>query len=266
MKPPPTRKNNRKPEWVVQAVIRLHAHQPKQSFDKLAKTFNRLYAGSRQVTVSKSYVHYTVRRHRLEIEQLRRNIRRRKPAPAARNEVWGDMTGKTDTAGQVHMSLGTLDHGTRHALALTTLVNKSSWTLLGHLCLAIGRCGKPLAVRTDNERCFTSRVFTSALRCFGIRHQRIEVGCPWMNGRIERFFGTLKQSLNRWVVDNRQQLQLSLDLFRDWYCTVRPHANLNGATPHEAWHGIDPYRRKPGKVEWFEAWDGLLTGCRIGYG
>jgi transposase InsO family protein len=107
------------------------------------------------------------------------------------------MTGKKDEAGNLHAILGMLDHGTRHALCLTALVNKSSWTLLGHLCLAIGRYGKPVAVRTDNERCFTSIVFTSALRCFGIRHQRSDLGCPWQNGRIERFFGTLKQMLNQ---------------------------------------------------------------------
>jgi len=31
----------------------------------------------------------------------------------------------------------------------------------------------------------------------------------------------------------------------------------------EAWDGVDPYRHKPVAVEWFEAWDGLLTGFRI---
>jgi putative transposase len=148
-------------------------------------------------------------------------------------------------------------------LTLRALSNKSSWTLLGHLCLAIGRHGKPIAVRTDNERCFTSLVFTSALRCLGITHQRSAVGCPWQNGRIERFFGTLKQVLNQWSVQNGTQLQQSLYAFRDWYCTVRPHANLNGATPDEAWRDIDPYRNVPKKIEWFDAWDGLLSGYRI---
>jgi transposase InsO family protein len=34
-----------------------------------------------------------------------------------------------------------------------------------------------------------------------IRHQRSDVACPWQNGRIKRFFGTLKQSLDMWEVD-----------------------------------------------------------------
>lgn len=261
---PAPRRNRSKPEWVVKELIRLKAHQPKEGSVTLAFTFNRLHRVSRQMTVSKSYVAYTVRRHQLAIAQLRKKIKASKPFTVANNAVWGiDMTGKTDTAGQLHMLFGILDHGSRHLLALPVLLNKSSWTLLGHLCLAIGRFGKPHAIRSDNERCFTSLVFTCALRCFGIRHQLIDLGCPWQNGRIERFFGTLKQSLNHWAVGNRQQLQASLDVFRDWYGCVRPHANLHGATPWEAWHGIDPTCCAPKRVEWFEAWDGLLRGYRV---
>jgi putative transposase len=128
--------------------------------------------------------------------------------------------------------------------------------------MAIGRYGKSRAIRSDNERVFTSHVFRSALRCLGIRHQRIDPGCPWMNGRIEHFFGTLKNSLNHWTVDDGQ-LQASLDMFRDWYCDARPHANLNGATPLEAWRGIDPFQARPVKIEPFDEWDGLLRGFRI---
>ena len=36
--------------------------------------------------------------------------------------------------------------------------------------------------------------------------------------------------------------------------------HTHGATPMEAWHSIDVYRHPAPKVEWFEAWDGLLTG------
>jgi hypothetical protein len=80
---------------------------------------------------------------------------------------------------------------------------------------------------------------------------------------VQRAGLAAEQVLNQWTVENGAQLQQSLDAFRDWYCTVRPHANLNGATPDEAWHGIDPHRSEPKKIEWFNAWDGLLTGYRI---
>lgn len=132
--------------------------------------------------------------------------------------------------------------------------------MLGYLCLAIGRFGKPRALRTDNERIFTGKVFPRVLRWMGIRHQRSEVGCPWQNGRIERLFGTLKYKLDQWRVLDGEQLQAALKNFTFWYNAVRPHQHLNGRTPLEAWDGIDPYRRVPKRVEWFEAWEGLLTG------
>ena len=114
-------------------------------------------------------------------------------------------------------------------------------------------------VRTDNEAVFQSRLFKTALRLLGIRHQTTELHCPWQNGRIERFFGTLKQQLDRWAVADRGSLNASLMAFRFWYNHVRPHQHLQGRTPAEVWEGVDP-RRPPYKRLWFEAWDGLLQG------
>lgn len=54
------------------------------------------------------------------------------------------------------------------------------------------------------------------------------------------------------------QLNRDLQTFRYWYNHVRPHQNLDGRTPAEAWRDDSPYA-KPSKQEyWFEAWDGLL--------
>lgn len=89
-----------------------------------------------------------------------------------------DLTGKTDTQGKLHTILGLLDHGSRGLLDLAALPNKCSWTLLGQLFLAIGKYGKPRALRTDNEACFTGRIFRFALALAGIRHQRSDPGCP----------------------------------------------------------------------------------------
>jgi len=191
---------------------------------------------------------------------VRRNIRRHRARPGPRNRVWAlDLTGKQDDGGRTHEILGLIDQGTRRLLALKPLPAVSSWTLLGHLCLAIGQFGKPRALRTDNASVFISSRFRVALALLGIRHQRSEVGCPWQNGRIERVFGTLKQKLDRWRVADHGELARALDLFAFWYDAVRPHQNLGGRTPREAWYGIDPFRR-PRRAVWFSAWDGLLTG------
>jgi putative transposase len=96
--------------------------------------------------------------------------------------------------------------------------------------------------------------------CIGIRHQRTDPGCPWQNGRVERFFGTLKEKLNRLAVDSFEALNGALGEFRFFYNHVRPHQHLGGRTPAEAWAGDDPYGRPATREYWFEAWDGLLTG------
>jgi transposase InsO family protein len=263
---PGGRRGTRKPAWVSRAVLRLKALLPDANYRTIEKLFNKLFAARRKMTVSKSYVAYTVRNHRYEIEVLRRHIKHRVPRFVPRNGIWAlDLTGKGDTAGDLHSILGIEDHGTRKLLAIEALANKNAWTLLGHLFLAIGRFGKPRAIRTDNESMFRGIVFRTVLRLAGVRQQFTTPGCPWQNGRIERLFGTLKQKLDRIKIDSREALAKLLAEFGTWYNTVRPHQHLGGLTPEEVWRGIDPYRAAPKAAYRFEAWDGLLQGCYLRY-
>ena len=256
-------RNRKKPQWVVRAVIRIKALCPSHGCTKIAHSFNRLYA-QRGMSVSRSYVAYTIRNHYYEILQYRRAVRKRKPGRFLPNHSWAiDLTGKQDALGKIHSILGILDQGTRRTLSLRSIPNKCSWTLLGYLFLAIGRYGKPKVLKSDNEAVFKSRLFRTVLHLCGIRQQFSALGCPWMNRKIERFFGTLKQSLNYWQVDNAPMLQRALNQFLFFYNHVRPHENLGGQTPVEAWERVDPYSVKPKRVEYFEAWDGLLTGFHV---
>jgi len=107
---------------------------------------------------------------------------------------------------------------------------------------------------------FTSRTFRLGLFLLGIRHQRIDPHCPWQNGRIERFFGTLNRKLDRLAVDSLDAVNRALADFRFFHNHVRPHRSLNGATPAEAWAGIVPSAAAPKAEYWFEAWGGLLKG------
>ena len=230
----------------------------------IANLFNRLHAVRRCMTVSKSYVGYTVRRHRYAIMLLRREIKHRVPRPVPKNLVWAiDATGKGDSQGEIHSVLGILDHSTRALLTLDLLEHRNAWTLLGHVFLAIGRYGKPRALRSDNDSVFRSRLFRNVLRLAGVAQQFTVPGCPWMNGRIERLFGTLKQGLDQLEVDSGRALAHLLVEFRRWYNHVRPHQNLCGWTPAEAWASIDPYAKPPKSACWFEAWDGMLTGYHL---
>jgi putative transposase len=162
-----------------------------------------------------------------------------KPLPVAVNAVWGmDMTFVTDEFGVTHACVGLLDHGSRVCTRLAVLLNKRSWTLLGNLCLAIGKYGKPKALRTDNEACMNSFVFRAFLKLVGINKQTVPVAAPWCNGRIERFFGSCKPVLKQLVIPGRLALQAALNEWRVFYNHVRPHQNLDRLTPAEVWQGL----------------------------
>ena len=192
---------------------------------------------------------------------LRKQLKNAKPKTVPKNLVWAiDLTGKTTLDGKTRMILGIIEHASRAALTLEALHSKSSWSLIGKLATAIKRYGKPKIIRTDNEAVFTSHVFRLALFLLGIRHQKTSLRCPWQNGRVERFFGTLKTSLDQLTVTTFDALNGALGEFCFFYNHVRSHQNLAGATPAEAWAGVNPHVTPVKQEYWFEAWDELLAG------
>jgi putative transposase len=168
---------------VRREIVHLAALLSRPTCRAVAEIFSRRFAQSRKMKVGRTFVNSVLRAKRYEIQVERRRMKNARPKALPRNLIWGvDLTGKTDTGGKLHFVLGLLDHGTRANMSLVGLANKSSFTLLGHLFLAIGRFGKPRALRTDNEAVFTSSLFRFALFALGIHHQRTDPGCPWQNG------------------------------------------------------------------------------------
>ncbi len=248
-------KYRRKPPWVPRQVIRLAALMPDAGCRCIADTFNQLWEEQRGETVSKSYVYLRIKESKAEIRDLRRQLKHKPPAPLPRNLTWGmDLTFVNKRP-----ILGILDHGTRANLALLPLRTKATVQILRVLLDVIEKFGLPKHIRTDNEACFTSRVFRACLRILGVKHQRIDRCAPWQNGRIERFFGTLKPLIRCHLTSiDDEDLKTSLNDFRLWYNHARPHQHLDGRTPAEAWEG----RQRSSKDEpiYFSAWEGLLTG------
>ena len=197
--------------------------------------------------VSKTYVAELCRRHQYLIYEARRKRKHRIPRPIPRNRIWGcDLLTKTDRQGEAHMALAILDHASRACVRLQRLSDKSSWRLLQELVQAVKQYGRPQFVRTDNEAVLVSKLFRFGLWLLGIRHQRIEPGCPWQNGRVERFIGTVKRVLEQEVLTSDRDLDSKLTGIRQWYNHSRPHDHLQGRTPAEVWAGIDVFASKPG--------------------
>ena len=265
------RHSPKKPEWLKAEIIRLKALMPQAGCRSIADICNRRFAASRNcgrvaaqqrgthrrtpcgcVTVGKTFVHQILQRHDYEIQILRRNLNHAKPKAVPRNLIWGiDLTGKTDTHKNLHALFGIFD-----PRACPELSRRRSRALLYLQAL-------------HNK---TSRAFRRGLKLLDIRHQHTDPGCSWQNGRIERLFGTLKQKLDQRIyfplplgegLRVREQLNRDLQTFRYWYNHIRPHQNLNGKTPAEAWSGGGPYTKPPKQEQWFEAWDGLLMGYEL---
>lgn len=97
--------------------------------------------------------------------------------------------------------------------------------------------GLPEAIRTDNGPPFASPAPAGLSRLamwwlrLGIRHERIEPGCPQQNGRHERMHQTLQQETASPPRDNLRQQQQSFQRFQFEYNQQRPHQALNYRTP-----------------------------------
>jgi putative transposase len=262
-----------KPEWIRQDILRLKALLPRSAgVRQIAATFNRIQAAKSNPnktspwSVSKSYVANLLRDQQLEVLRIRSEIRQRQPGISAIRQTWGiDLSGKTDKSGKLHHILGIVDHGSRKLLMLL-IATKHSVRLASHIQQAFNIYGKPKRIRTDNERCFTSTTFKTLLQNQGIRLQTTELHCPWQNGRIERFFGTLKQQLDRIQVESAEHLQTLLDEFKHWYNTIRLHQHLGYQTPQEVWQQqIDAKTSAPltsCNPQWWTGWSGQLRGVQ----
>ncbi len=236
-----------KPQWVRREIIRMKAVMPEAGCRTIAHNFNRRWFARRGITVSKTYVADMCRRHQYLIYEARRKLKHRIPRRMPHNRVWGcDLLVKTDRQGQPHLALAILDHASRACLRLQRLSDKSSLRLLQELIQTVKRYGRPTCLRTDNEVVLVTRVFKLSLWLLGIRQQRIQPGCPWQNGRVERFIGTVKRELARQSVTGRNELVTALQEIRTWYNHDRPHDHLQGRTPAEVWAGIDVFATRPG--------------------
>jgi hypothetical protein len=98
-------------------------------------------------------------------------------------------------------------------------------------------CGLPEAIRTDNGPPFASRAPAGLSRLsmwwmrLGIRHERIEPGCPEQNGRHERMHQTLKEQTASPPQGNVRRQQEAFDYFQREYNEERPHEALQYRTP-----------------------------------
>lgn len=176
-----------------------------------------------------------------------------------------DLLTKTDAKGRQHVVLAIVDHASRACLCVQRLTDKSSWTMCHHLVTVCRQYGCPRFLRTDNEAVFTSRRLRLALRFLGIRLQHSDPGCPWQNGRVERFIGTVKGMLLQHPIEDATSLDRALVHTRAVYNHLRPHQHLQGRTPAEVWAGVDVFAPTRKGRRWLRRWEqAVVEGHGLG--
>ena len=95
--------------------------------------------------------------------------------------------------------------------------------------------GKPRFIITDHGSQFRQR-FRSHMRRMRICPVQAKVRAPYLNGRVERTFRTVRVWW-RLVLTGLTQggIQRRLDVLENWFNEHRPHSALRGLTAPEAW-------------------------------
>ncbi len=159
-------------------------------------------------------------------------------APVSPNEVWHLDLAELRIVWFRYTVAALLDGYSRKLLALKVYPGSpKSADLVGLMRDAIHRSGPPRFLITDHG-CQFRRRFRTEVGDLNVKVVRGRVRCPAFNGKVERFFKTLRTWQRRTFLPlSLSGIQRKLDVFLYWYNTERPHQGIKGLTPNEAWAG-----------------------------
>jgi transposase InsO family protein len=236
-------------------ICRLRKDHPRWGARRIRAELRR--AGKPAPAVS-SVHRALVRNHLVSLKPARpkpATIRFEREAP---NDLWQiDATEVRLASGRKVWIMDVLDDHARFYLAARVVsgpTGEAAWTVFEE---AVGRYGLPRQVLSDNGTCFTGRLihavveFERRLRAIGVEPINGRPYHPQTQGKLERFHRTLKE----WLEDHApfptgEDLQLTLDGFRQHYNQDRPHQGIGDATPAERYRpapGPSPRGPEPGQ-------------------
>jgi transposase InsO family protein len=137
------------------------------------------------------------------------------------------------------------DAFSRTPLALETFDRNPGASAMARLLkTAVKIFGKARYVITDQGGEFKGELFQKTAARLGIIQRFGTKDRIFATARLERFWRTLKQiaSLKRDQPLTLEDLEPRLELALTYYLCFRPHQGLHGATPAEAFLGIEPAR------------------------
>jgi putative transposase len=133
-----------------------------------------------------------------------------------------------------------IDAFTREGLAIAVDLTTSAERVITVLTQLVARHGAPDYLRSDTGSEFVALAVQAWLAQPQITTLYIDPGCPWQNGKDERFNGTVRdECLHMHVFVSVREARVRLEAFRRHYNEERPHSRLGYQTPLEfkqSWH------------------------------
>ena len=198
----------------------------------------------RKRPVNRKRVHRLWKRAKLQVKRVSRpRSRRERPPPLAAlypNHVWAyDFLQDQDMHGRTFYILTVMDEFTREGFAIAVAEATSAEWVITVLSELVAHHGAPAYLRSDNGAEFVALAVQAWLARRQIRTLYIDPGCPWQNGKEERFNGTVRdECLNLHFFASFAEALVRLEAFRNHYNTDRPHSRLDYKTPaafKQAW-------------------------------
>jgi transposase InsO family protein len=162
-----------------------------------------------------------------------------------------------------------LDHASRKLLLLKAVRRPGAAWVCGQLEELFRSVAVPQAILSDRGCEFTAHSYRALLKRHGVADKKCRVRRPQTNGKMERFFQSLKHEfLNALFIRGPGHLDVLLDEYREYYNRHRPHQAFGGLTPQERMDGTvwksPPRRAKAvGAVQRFHhGGEGLLNSYK----
>lgn len=195
--------------------------------------------------VNRKRVHRLWKQAQLQVKRVIRSRKRRERTARQQaerpNHIWAyDFVQDADRHGNKLYILTVMDEFTREGLATQVMSETSAEQVTAVLAALRNVYGTPTLIRSDNGAEFVAVSLTRWLNEHSIEPLFIDPGCPWQNGKDERFNGTVRdECLNMQLFGSLIEARIRLEAFRQHYNSERPHSALGYLTPvafKQAWN------------------------------
>ncbi len=133
--------------------------------------------------------------------------------------------------------LGIIDHYSRKVFCLSSTFHPTAEWIVCELKKVCEVFGVPKRIITDNGGQFISTAFQELMTTCGINHVRTSVGHPQTNGKIERFFLSLKyEFLGLFFLRSKNHLDGLLAEYLLYYNDFRLHEAIDGQSPNAVYY------------------------------